>query len=323
MATVKPAQADALSLPEMLRIMDVATALRLDRELVEEQLNFDELKARLRARMIEAAKVTGEEVTPEEVDTAIERYYQQAYTFQEPPWSLQLVLAHLYVRRHAIARGAGLLLVAMALCWWLFLSTNAPLSARGRAHRQVESLAAGVARRAAAIRAVAQDPEVPAELARLTAEADTYRSQVDPKKLRALDARLADLETRLGEEYTVSVVFDLRDPKKKSGIDRLTVVGGQEVTGYYLIVQARRADGTILKRRVHDNESGQDRDVSTWGEQVPKAVYERLAIDKKLDGILNETTFAVKKRGQAGEEVVMPGPDGQQPLRRLGQITEW
>jgi hypothetical protein len=252
MATVKPDQADALSLPEMLRIMDVATTLRLDRELVEEQLNFDELKKRLRARMIEAAQVTGEEVTPEEVDAAIDRYYSQMHAFKEPPWSFQLALAHLYVRRHEIARAGGLLLVALAAFWWLFLSRNAPLSAHGQAHRQVAKLAAEVNRRTAAIRALAQDPAVSGELARLTGEADTYRSQQDPKKLRNVAAQLADLETRLGEEYTVSIVADPNDPKKRNGMDRLTRVSGNVVTGHYVFVQAKRRDGTVLKRRVHN-----------------------------------------------------------------------
>jgi hypothetical protein len=89
-----------------------------------------------------------------------------------------------------------------------------------------------------------------------------------------------------------------------------------------LIVEARTSDGTALKRRVHNIETGKDKEVTKWAERVPKEVYDRLARDKKEDGVLNETTFAVKRRGEAEEQVTMPGADGK-PLTRLGQITEW
>jgi hypothetical protein len=324
MATGKPeaAQADVLSLPEMLRIMDVATALRHNREQVEEQLNFDELKVRLRAKMIEAAKVTGEEVTPEEVDAAIGQYYSRMHTFAEPPWSLPLVLAHLYVRRRAIAWTAGLLCAALGLWWVLLGSSGAPLSTQGRTHRQVEALADTVTRRTRAIQAAAQDPDTTKELARLAAEAETFRKQEDPTKLGAVESQLAEIEARLNEEYAVSAAFDPKDPKKRNVVKRGTVFEKRVVLGCYVVVQARRADGTVLTRRVHNLESNRDEDVTVWAEQIPEEVYNRLARDKTEDGVLNETAFAVKRRGRAEEEVVMPGANGR-PLTRRGQITHW
>ena len=42
---------------------------------MDEQLNLDELKSRLRERIIAASAETGEEVSPEEVDAAITQYY--------------------------------------------------------------------------------------------------------------------------------------------------------------------------------------------------------------------------------------------------------
>ena len=93
---VKPEQ---LSLPEMIRIMDVATVLRKEREIVEEQLNFDQIKARLRERLLEAAKLSGEPITAEQIDAAIDDYYDKLHSFEEPEWSWNVMLAHLYVHR--------------------------------------------------------------------------------------------------------------------------------------------------------------------------------------------------------------------------------
>ncbi|MBC8115887.1 MAG: hypothetical protein H7062_15990, partial [Candidatus Saccharimonas sp.] len=57
-------------------------------------------------------------------------------------------------------------------------------------------------------------------------------------------------------------------------------------------------------------------------ERVPQEVYDRIKADKKADGVLNETLFAVKQRGYQNEEMKLVGPDNQ-PLSRLGQITKW
>ena len=90
---------DAPALNEMLRIMDVATAARRQSELIEQQ--FDVTKARevLREKLLSSSSVTGEQLTPEQVDAAIEWYYRNLYAFREPPPSWSLTFAHLYVDR--------------------------------------------------------------------------------------------------------------------------------------------------------------------------------------------------------------------------------
>ena len=77
-----------------------------------------------------------------------------------------------------------------------------------------------------------------------------------------------------------------------------------------------------MTRQIHDIETGKNVDATTWGERVPKEVYDRLGADKRADGILNETGFAVKRKGFSEETVTMPGVDGK-PLKRAGQITRW
>ncbi len=100
-----------MSLDQIMRIVDVATTLRKEREFVEQQLNADETKSQLRRRLLEVAEVTGEQVTSEEVDAAIELYYSRLHSFQEPAGGFSITLAKLYVRRVAIL----LVLVGFAL----------------------------------------------------------------------------------------------------------------------------------------------------------------------------------------------------------------
>jgi hypothetical protein len=110
----KPEQ---LSLPELIRIMDVATELRQEQEVVEEQLNLDQIKVRLRERLLEAARVAGDPVTAEQIDTAIEDYYDKLYSFEEPKWSLQVLLAKLYVHRITIVKWAIGIGALIGLAW--------------------------------------------------------------------------------------------------------------------------------------------------------------------------------------------------------------
>ena len=190
---------DSLSVPEMLRIMDVATALRQDRELVEEQLNVEALKERLKERMLAASKVTGESVTPEEVDAAIRQYYASLYSFHEPKLSFPVFLAHVWVRRKGLLGMGSAALASVALLWWLFLSPNAPMTEGGRNHRRVETLAAEFAGRASSIRSGALGKAMPAEVDRLIAEAEVYRKKGDPKGLESVRKALDEFETNAGE----------------------------------------------------------------------------------------------------------------------------
>jgi hypothetical protein len=113
------AKPEQLSLPELIRIMDVATVLRKEQEIVEEQLNFDQIKVRLSERLLEAAKVSGEPITAEQIDAAIEHYYDNLHSFEEPAWSWEVMLAHLYVHRITIVKWAVAIAAVAGLVWGL------------------------------------------------------------------------------------------------------------------------------------------------------------------------------------------------------------
>lgn len=108
-----------LTLEETLRIMDVATTLRKEQSLVEQQLNIEETKAMLRERLMAAAKVTGERLTEEQVDIAIAHYYDKLHVFEKPKWSLSLAMAHLYVLRGTIVKWTVAIGATAGLLYWL------------------------------------------------------------------------------------------------------------------------------------------------------------------------------------------------------------
>ncbi len=149
------------------------------------------------------------------------------------------------------------------------------------------------------------------------------RANGDSKGLASVLDALTVLESRLREEYTVTVVArNTVSGMNKNSIVRHINEKARPVSGYYLFVQARRPDGSVIPRRVHNDETDRYKEVTTWAERIPEAVYERLKKDKLEDGILNETAFAAKRKGYLDEEITMPGADGK-PFARMGQITEW
>ncbi len=331
-----------ISLDEMLRVMDVATELRKQRETVEKEFAVDETRQMLRERLLAATSITGERVSEVEVDTAISQYFDTLYTFREPPRSLNVTLAHLYVRRGQLSVTLVLVLALAGVGWYLLHTTAGTFSRTARSSRAAVQQATSPAdlsqrlqdnaqARAAEleqsvrdlserIKAVGRDAGIPQEIERLLGELDVARRQRDVKSLTELNQRTATLLDQLNGEYEVHIVSG---PNEKSGIDRYFEDDqGKRIAGYYVIVEARTAAGRVLTRTIRNAEEDELNEVTRWAERVPKEVYDRIKADKKVDGILNETLFAVKQRGYQNEEIKLVGVDNQ-PLSRLGQITKW
>jgi hypothetical protein len=110
----KPAD---LPLAEMLRIMDVARTLRQEREIAQEQFNREEARQLLRQRLKASTEITGSHVTDAEIDVAIESYFNNLHTYRDPPWGVEVFLAHLYVRRVQVFVVLVVIAVLIAGLW--------------------------------------------------------------------------------------------------------------------------------------------------------------------------------------------------------------
>jgi Family of unknown function (DUF6384) len=108
------------NLDEMLKILDAASALRKERELVQEQLSVEEYRARLRDRLLAAAAAAGDPVRPEEVEVAIDTYFDRLHAYEDPALTPAVALAHLYVRRWTIFVVLALASVVLFLGWMAF-----------------------------------------------------------------------------------------------------------------------------------------------------------------------------------------------------------
>lgn len=328
---------EALSLPEMLRIMDVATEMRRQRETVEKEFAIDETKQILREKLLQTNSITGERVTESEVDTAIDSYFNTLYTYREPAASVAVTLAHFYVRRIQLAISAALIIVVAGAGWWMLHSASRrftqtvrttrpspptesrPSESRTRESTVASSLDTSIQSLSEQIRAVAREDAVIEELNLWQKEIDVAREQSNSTTLKSISDRMTQLLNRLESDYEVRISSE---PNQRSGFTRYFVENNVKHPAYYLIVSAKDDQGRLIRRTIRNTEKNQSFDVDQWAEQVPKEVYDRIGGDKKADGILNETLFAVKQRGHRDEEVRIHGADGK-PLEKLGQITDW
>lgn len=320
MNTTPQTAPEDLSLHEMLRVMDVARTLRKEQETIEREFNRSETVAILREKLLASAEIMGDEVTPEEVDAAIDLYFDNLHTFREPPPGLSSWLAHTYIWRGRIVLSTCVLLFLGVFGWWLFVSPSGPFSNSGRTSRAITADSSEIERAMASIRAMSKQAEVQEEAQSLEQEAQVAQAAGDVDRLDELRRRLTQIEARLQEEYEVRIV---RGEGQQSGVDRyFTDEQGTRTSGYYVIVQAKAPSGQVLTRNILNSETGREERVSVWAERVPEAVYNRIKEDKQADGMLNETLFAVKRRGEVEEQIVFAGDDGM-PLTRDAQITRW
>ena len=111
---------ESLSIAEMVRILDVASEVRRKQELLDEQWNVESARTELRERLRATQATTGENLTDEQIDTAINWFYDRLHRFKRPKPGIGLALAHIYVRRGEILKWMSCAIVVAAAVWWFF-----------------------------------------------------------------------------------------------------------------------------------------------------------------------------------------------------------
>ena len=109
-----------LTLNETLRVMDVAREMRDQRETAEEMFVRDDLRAKLRDKLVRTARLSGESVTEAEIDAAITQYFESLHQYNEPAGGIKRFLAHCWIWRGRIVAGAAALATVAGSFWFLF-----------------------------------------------------------------------------------------------------------------------------------------------------------------------------------------------------------
>ena len=256
-------------------------------------------------------------MTQEQIDAAVNWYYDNLHEYKEPERSFTWYLAQLYVSRVVILSFLVPVLLSMVAIWAFWLSPFAPFSSANQLQAKLTSHNEEIQKRVQSILSISQSESAIKEAKQLESQAKVYLANEELNELAATKNELLSIDNRLQEEFAVVVVTgENQRSAVRRDFDEATI------SGYYLIVQARDKNGRAMKRTIQDIETDSNKVVDIWGEKVPVDVYERLKKDKTEDGILNETAFGQKQRGFLNIEVLMRDGNNQ-PLQRGGQITRW
>ena len=109
-----------LTLNETVRVMDVAREMRDQRETAEELFVRDDLRAKLRDKLVRTARLSGDNVTEAEIEAAIAQYFESLHTYNEPEGGVRRFLAHCWIWRGRILAGAAALATVVGSYWFLF-----------------------------------------------------------------------------------------------------------------------------------------------------------------------------------------------------------
>lgn len=107
-----------MTIAETLRVMDVAREMREQRESAEEMFRHDEVRIRLREKLLATARLSGDQVTEAEIDAAIDQYLASLHTYEGAPGGMKTFWAHCWIWRNRIAMAATA--VAAASAWFYF-----------------------------------------------------------------------------------------------------------------------------------------------------------------------------------------------------------
>lgn len=114
-------KSNSLTIAEMVRVLDVASEVRRKQEVLAQQWNIDAARDELREKLRATQLTTGEELSSEQIDTAIDWYYDRLHRFRYPKPGLGLAFAHLYVRRGTILKWTAIAIAIAGLLWWFFM----------------------------------------------------------------------------------------------------------------------------------------------------------------------------------------------------------
>ncbi len=311
---------EKLSLNEMLRVMDVAREIGRDRATAERMFQQTDIRVQLREKLLRSAEVSGDRVTAAEIDAAIDQYFQDLHTYRDPATSWATLWAYAWIWRRRIAAAMAVIVFAIGSLWLLFFSPVAPLNSEVQARRNLATQNARAAELMTQIQAIADDAQAVQRADSLQAQVSTA-STADTRSATTAIEQLEQLQAQLAAEYHVRIVSggNAASMLEREGLNEQT--RRYRSAGYYVIVEAIDVSGKVLPQQIRNAETGKVETVNRWAERVPEEVYQRLATDKRSDGVLNETVFSKKSRGQLEPKVELTDDAGN-PIQLTAQLTQ-
>ena len=303
---VAVAERTAQPLDELMLAMDVVDTLRHRELVLQRELEADDRDQRLLVRLRDIYESQGIAVTDDVLAQGVRALREERFVYRPPQPGFARTLATLYVTRARWGKwAAGIAAVAIVA----FLV--AQLAVFGPARRELAALPVELASTYEAVDAVTDLPAALAEAATARAAGEAALARGDRDAARAAIADLEALLGRLEREYELRIVSR---PGENSGIWR-ELEERPQVQNFYLIVEPVTPDGRVLELPVRNEETQRTERVRKFGLRVDQQTFQRVADDKRDDGIIQQAVVGRKARGALEPEYSITTTGGT--------ITRW
>ena len=276
-------------LDELMLAMDVVDTLRHKELVLMRELTSDDRDQRLLERLREIYTAQGIEVTDEVLEQGVRALREDRFVYPGAKPSFARSLATLYVTRDRWGKwvtGTAAVLLVAALGFQFLI--------RGPQLRAIEELPANLEGAYQGIVVTTDDPAALGDARELLSAGEAAIAERDYDAARGAVGELRALSDRLQQQYEVRVVSR---PGESSGIWRVPDEN-ERAQNYYLIVEAIAPNGAPVTLPVRNEEDGRIVRTSQWGLRVDEDTFQRVAADKRDDGIIQQAVVGTKRRGE-------------------------
>ena len=285
--------------------MDVVDTLRHRQDLAVRELSTEAKEKQLIEKLRDIYHHQGIEVPDHILREGVAALQESRFVYDPPRPGLGTSLARLYVARKRWGKPVGAAIVALGLLGFGYFGVWQPYQ-NGRAEQaRVELSESLPARMDALYQSIFEETKVQQAVVQaeaLRSRGKTFAAEGDRAGAEQAIEDLTALRDKLRQEYTLRVV---NRSDTQSGFWTIPEIN-TAATNYYIVVEALDADGNALNLPVLNEENGETEVVSQWGVRVPESVYERVAADKRDDGIIQINEVGRKSDGFLDVEYNMP-----------------
>lgn len=276
-------------LDEVMLAMDVVDTIRHQELIVERELNSEERRKQLMTRLKSLYAAQGLDVPEHVLAEGVAALEEDRFAYSPPAAGLQTTLARWYVERSRWGKPvlAVFAVAAVVLIAWQLLVVR-PEAAR------VATLPTTLQSSYQAVLDVATGEDAKDRARELLADGEAALGRGDTGAAAETITALESLEATLAQRYELRVVSR---PGELSGVWRVPEAN-PTARNYYLIVEAVDDGGNTIALPVRNEEDGKTYTVRQWGVRVDQEDFERIAADKRDDGIIQDYVLGVKERGQ-------------------------
>lgn len=297
---------DHAPLDEVMLAMDVVDTLRHRELVLDRELQADNRDQRLLERLREVYTAQGITVSDDVLAQGVRALREDRFVYVAPAPSVSRALASIYVSRGYWGKWVGGAVAAAIVVVLAF-----QLLILGPKQRALEALPGELQSAYQTIVGETRDAGALGDAQQMSAEGQAAVGRRDYNDARKALADLRGLDARLEQQYELRVVSR---PGERSGVWRVPG-DNRRARNYYLIVQAIGPNGKALALPIKSEEDGHTRTVREWGLRVDESTYNRVAADKRDDGIIEHPIVGEKRAGEL---------DPQYSVAATGAaITQW